>query len=195
MPGLGLKRGLGEDLVVAPYAALLAAPIAPPEVVRNLLRLREQGALGPMGYYEAIDYTSERLPPDQKEGVVLRTYMAHHQGMSLVALDNLLNAGPMQDRFHADPRVQAADLLLQEKIPQLVPLRNPPVETAAHVPTVRRTGPLSVRRYVTPHTRSPRSHLLSNGSYAVMVTNAGGGYSRRQDLALTRWREDITCDA
>ncbi|HET9265663.1 MAG TPA: glucoamylase family protein, partial [Vicinamibacterales bacterium] len=195
VPGLGLKRGLGEDLVVAPYAALLAAPIAPPEVVRNLLRLREQGALGPMGYYEAIDYTSERLPPDQKEGVVLRTYMAHHQGMSLVALDNLLNAGPMQDRFHADPRVQAADLLLQEKIPQLVPLRNPPVETAAHVPTVRRTGPLSVRRYVTPHTRSPRSHLLSNGSYAVMVTNAGGGYSRRQDLALTRWREDITRDA
>jgi cyclic beta-1,2-glucan synthetase len=195
VPGLGLKRGLGDDLVVAPYASLLASVIAPAEVVRNLLRLREHGLLGPMGFFEAIDYTPERLPPGQKEGVVLRTYMAHHHGMSLLALDNLVNGRPMQDRFHSDPRIQAADLLLQEKIPQLVPLRNPPVETAAHVPSVRRAGPLSVRRYLTPHTLSPRSHLLSNGSYALMVTNAGGGYSRRRDLALTRWRQDITRDA
>ena len=99
----------------------------------------------------------------------------------------------MQRRFHADPRVQAADLLLQERIPHLVPLRNPPIEVASHVPSSRRAVP-SVRRYATPHTLSPRAHLLSNGSYSVMATNAGGGYSRRHHLALTRWREDVTAD-
>ena len=121
--------------------------------------------------------------------------MAHHQGMSLLALDNVLNGSPMQERFHADPRIQAAELLLQERVPQLVPLKNPPAETAAHVPFVRRAIAPPMRLYTTPHTLSPRAHLLSNGSYTVMVTNAGGGYSRRQQLALTRWREDITSDA
>src|SRR6185295_8754772 len=120
--------------------------------------------------------------------------MAHHQGMSLIALDNAVNGMPMQNRFHADPRVQAAELLLYERIPQVVPLKNPPAETVEHVPTVRGAIAPPVRRYVTPHTLSPRAHLLSNGSYTVMVTNAGGGYSRRQDLAMTRWREDITTD-
>jgi cyclic beta-1,2-glucan synthetase len=126
---------------------------------------------------------------------VLPTYMAHHQGMSMLSLDNLLNGSPMQSRFHADPRVQAADLLLQERVPHQVPLREPPIDQADHVPMSRRLPAPAVRRYVTPHTRSPRVHLLSNGSYTVMVTNAGGGYSRRQNLALTRWREDITTDA
>ena len=125
---------------------------------------------------------------------MLPTYMAHHQGMILVALDNAMNGSPMQHRFHADPRVQAAELLLQERIPHLVPLKNPPIEKAEHIPATRRLPALQVRRYVTPHTLSPRTHLLSNGSYAVMVTNAGGGYSRRQNLAMTRWREDITAD-
>ena len=103
MPGLGLKRGLADDLVVAPYASILAAPIAPTDVVANLERLRSEGMTGRYGYYEAIDYTPERVPPDTKPGVVLPTYMAHHQGMSLLALDNVLNGSPMQNRFHADP--------------------------------------------------------------------------------------------
>ena len=195
VPGLGLKRGLADDLVVAPYACLLAAPLAPTEVLRNIERLRAAGMMGRYGLYEAIDYTADRLPEDRAGGVVLPTFMAHHQGMSLLALDNLLNGSPMQNRFHADPRVQAADLLLQERVPRQVPLRDPPIEQAEHVPTSRRMPAPAVRRYVTPHTRSPRVHLLSNGSYTVMVTNAGGGYSRRQNLALTRWREDITTDA
>jgi cyclic beta-1,2-glucan synthetase len=194
VPGLGLKRGLADDLVVAPYASILACRIAPVEVLRNLEELTAEGMLGPMGYYEAIDYTPERVPEGHEGGVVLRTYFAHHQGMSLLALDNLLNATPMQARFHADPRIQAADVLLQERIPQLVPLKNPPAETVEHVPTLRRAGPPPARRYLTPHTLSPRTHLLSNGSYNVMVTNAGGGYSRRQSIALTRWREDVTRD-
>jgi cyclic beta-1,2-glucan synthetase len=194
VPGLGLKRGLGDDLVVAPYASMLAAPIVPVNVVRNLERLAHQGLAGRYGFYEAIDYTPDRNAPGQ-HGAVLPTYMAHHQGMSLVALDNALHGAPMQQRFHADPRVQAADLLLQERIPHLVPLVKPPMEI---VQPSHAAGPAeapSVRRYVTPHTVSPRTHLLGNGSYSVMVTNAGGGYSRRQHLALTRWREDVTSDA
>ncbi|MGH9372660.1 MAG: GH36-type glycosyl hydrolase domain-containing protein, partial [Vicinamibacterales bacterium] len=195
VPGLGLKRGLAEDLVVAPYATVLAAQLAPVEVVRNLARLREAGLGGRYGFYEAIDYTADRLPPDAKGGVPLLTYMAHHQGMSLLALDNLLNGSPMQNRFHSDARIQAAELLLYERIPQLVPLKNPPVELANHVPSARHPVAPTVRRYLTPHTLSPRTHLLSNGSYGVMITSSGGGYSRRQNLAMTRWREDITTDA
>jgi cyclic beta-1,2-glucan synthetase len=104
--------------------------------------------------------------------------MAHHQGMSLVSLDNALHDFPMQRYFHADPRVQAADLLLQERIPHLVPLKNPPVELAEHVPSVRTGAGRPGAAAQTPHTLSPRGYLLSNGSYTVMVTNAGGGYSR-----------------
>ena len=127
VPGIGLKRGLADDLVVAPYACLLAAPLRPKEVIANLEHLASEGALGPMGYYEAIDYTKERLEPGQRRAIV-RTYMAHHQGMSLVALNNCLNDNIMQARFHADPRVQAAELLLQERSPHLVPLDRPPEE-------------------------------------------------------------------
>ena len=194
VPGLGLKRGLGDDLVVAPYATMLAAPLAPGAVVRNLQRLQAEGLAGRLGFYEAIDYTAERLPKDAKGGAVLVTYMAHHQGMSLIALGNAVHDSPMPRRFHADPRVQAAELLLYERVPQLMPLKNPPAETAEHVPSPREAVAPHVRRYVTPHTLSPRTHLLSNGSYCVMVTNAGGGYSRSQHLAMTRWREDITTD-
>jgi cyclic beta-1,2-glucan synthetase len=195
VPGLGLKRGLADDLVIAPYASILCAPLAPDAVLANLERLREVGAEGKYGFYESIDYTIDRLPKERTDGIVLPTYMAHHQGMILTSLDNAVNVSPMQRRFHADPRVQAAELLLQERIPHLVPLKNPPIEKAEHVPATRRMPALQVRRYVTPHTLSPRVHLLSNGSYAVMVTNAGGGYSRRQQLAMTRWREDITTDS
>ncbi len=149
---------------------------------------------GRYGFYEAIDFTPTRLPDDETGGVVLRTFMAHHQGMTLVALDNALHDYPMQRRFHDDPRVQSADLLLQERVPHQVPLKNPPIELVDRVPSVRDAPSPRRRVYTTPHTLSPRPHLISNGSYVVMVTNAGGGYSRRQQIALTRWREDITTD-
>ncbi len=195
VPGLGLKRGLADDLVVAPYATLIATPLSPHEAVRNLARLSAAGLEDRYGFFESIDYTPERVPPGVAGGVIVRTYMAHHQGMSLIALDNCLNDDPMPRRFHTDPHVQAADLLLQEKVPELVPLTDLPVESVEHVPATRRLPVDSVRRYTTPHTLSPRAHFLSNGSYSVMITNAGGGYSRWRQLAVTRWREDITTDA
>jgi cyclic beta-1,2-glucan synthetase len=192
VPGLGLKRGLGDDLVVAPYASILAAPLVAIDVVHNLERLTRLGLSGRYGFYEAIDFTPGRAPDGPARGVVLPTYMAHHQGMILVSLDNALHDFPMQRRFHDEPRVQAADLLLQERIPHQVPLKNPPIELADHVPSARTAHGAVARVYTTPHTLSPRPHLLSNGSYVVMVTNAGAGYSRRHQTAMTRWREDVT---
>ena len=127
VPGLGLKRGLGEDLVVAPYASVLAAPLTPAATASNVVHLISEGLLGRYGLYEAIDYTAERRGKGDR-GAVLRTFMAHHQGMSLLALDNSLCDNIMPSRFHADPRVQATELLLQERVPRLVPLHNPPVE-------------------------------------------------------------------
>ena len=194
VPGLGLKRGLSEDLVIAPYATALAAMIDPAAAAENLGSLATLGASGAYGFYEALDYTASRLPEGDDVGLV-RAYMAHHQGMSVVALANVLHDGAMRARFHAEPIVKAADLLLQERAPRDVAVARPraeEVKTAAHVRDL--VGPL-VRRFTSPHHPVPRTHLLSNGHYAVMITAAGSGYSRWGDLAVTRWREDVTCDA
>ncbi len=194
IPGLGLKRGLGEDLVIAPYASMLAASLRPRELVANLDALDAEGLWSSYGYYDAIDYTGSRLHAGAR-GAVVATVMAHHQGMTLVALDNCLNAQIMPRRFHRDQRIRAVELLLHERVPALVPLSPPPIEQTSDIRTPRTSLTPVGRRYTTPHTAGPRTHLLSNGTYAVMVTNAGGGYSTCRGLALTRWREDRTTDA
>jgi cyclic beta-1,2-glucan synthetase len=194
VPGLGLKRGLSEDLVIAPYATALAAMIDPGAAAENFGRLATLGARGAYGFYEALDYTATRLPEGGAPGLV-RAYMAHHQGMTVVAIANVLHDGAMRARFHAEPVVKAADLLLQERAPRNVAVARPraeEVKTAAHVRDL--VGPVP-RRFTSPHDPVPRTHLLSNGHYAVMITAAGSGYSRWRELAVTRWHEDVTCDA
>ena len=193
VPGLGFKRGLSEDLVVAPYATALAAMVAPRRALANLRRLAREGALARYGYYEAIDYTPERLPQTEKRAVI-RAFMAHHQGMSLVALDNLVNRDVMQRRFHAEPLVQATELLLQERVPRGVPAAHPRAEEVLSGRLVRTLTGLVTRSFDTAHLPTPRTQLLSNGTYSVMVTTAGGGYSRCAGLAVTRWREDAVRD-
>ena len=193
VPGLGLKRGLSQDLVIAPYATMLAGMVDPFAAKENLDRLAREGALGRYGFYEAIDYTPDRLPQDQKR-VIIQAYMTHHQGMSLVAIDNVLNGNIMQERFHADPLVQATELLLQERIPINVPITRPRAEEVLMSRVVRGVvGPVT-RRFETADLPTPRVQLLSNGTYTVMVTTAGAGYSTCTPLAVTRWREDVTCD-
>ena len=193
VPGLGLKRGLAEDLVIAPYAALMALMVAPREACENLERLAAEGRAGVYGFYEAVDYTPSRLPPGQAS-VTLRSFMAHHQGMGLLALAYRVLDRPMQRRFLLCPLFRAADLLLQERVPH----------TAAKVlsedlglgESRRLAGEgESVMRIVTnPALQAPEVHLLSNGRYHAVVSSAGGGYSRWRDLAVTRWREDATRD-
>lgn len=192
--GMGLKRGLRQNVVVAPYATLLAAMIEPPAAMQNIRHLQREGALGRFGFYEAIDYTPERLAPDQKKAVV-QAFMTHHQGMSLVALDNLLHENVMQDRFHSEALVKAHELLLQERIPHGVPATHPRAEKVPSNHLARKVPrPVAERRYSTPDLPAPRTHLLSNGTYSVMVTTAGAGYSKCGPVAVTRWREDTTRD-
>ena len=193
VPGLGLKRGLSEDLVIAPYATALAAMIDPNAAAENFGQLASAGGKGVYGFYEALDYTSERVPEGGTVAIV-RAYMAHHQGMSLVALSNALNNGAMRARFHAEPMVQASELLLQERTPRDVLVARPRAEEVSTAAHVRELVPPVVRRFTSPHESVPRTHLLSNGRYGVMVTTAGSGYSRWRNLAVTRWREDVTCD-
>ena len=200
IPGLGLKRGLGDDLVISPYSTVLALQVEPEPSLKNLRRLRKEGLEGRYGMYEAIDYSPktygagevEPPSPDERKGVIVTAFLAHHHGMSLLALDNVLLNGAMQRRFHADPRVQATEVLLQERLTRSVSIMRPrPIEAR---PTTSPAIPSSVRRFRTPHTPYPQAHFLSNGNYTLVVTNAGGGASICRGRAVTRWREDRTRD-
>jgi cyclic beta-1,2-glucan synthetase len=194
IPGLGLKRGLSKDAVIAPYATGLAAMEDPSAAAENYRRLADAGARGSYGFYEALDYTPSRLPIGQTVAIV-RTYMAHHQGMTLVAIGNALHDGAMRTRFHAEPMMQATELLLQERPPRDVAVARPRAEEVNSAAHVRDLIPSAFRKFHSPHDRNPHTHILSNGTYAVMLTGAGSGYSRWDDIAVTRWREDVTCDA
>ena len=193
VPGLGLKRGLSENIVVAPYATALASMVEPVAAVRNFARLADVGGCGRYGWYEALDYTPGRIP-EGKSVALVRAYMAHHQGMSLIAIANTLHGGAMRTRFHANPIVQATELLLQERPPRDVAVKWVRAEEVSQTAQVRELVPPMLRRFRSPHDRVPRSHLLSNGRYAVMITAAGSGFSRWRNLAVSRWREDVTCD-
>ena len=192
VPGLGFKRGLGEDLVIAPYASALALMVLPVEATENLESMASVGILGRYGFYEAIDFTPSRVSHGQTQAIV-RSFMVHHSGMSLLAIVSLLHDRPMQRRFLAVPEIRATDLLLQERVPRVTPFYPHAIRQDG---MVRRgsEGEALIRVFTTPSTPRPDVHLLSNGRYHVVVTNAGGGYSRWRDLELTRWREDPVAD-
>ena len=194
VPGLGFKRGLGDDLVIAPYATALALTVMPREACRNLRTLADHDFLGTYGFYEAVDYTPSRVPRGKSHAIV-RTFMAHHQGMSLLAFAHVLLERPMQRRFMSSPPLQATELLLQERVPKTGATLHPhavEVSAAARPPSAEAGGIMRV--FTNPNTPVPEVQLLSNGRYHVMATNSGGGYSRWRDLAVTRWREDTTSD-
>ena len=201
VPGLGLTRGLGDELVVAPYATALAATIDPRQSTANLRRLAAVGLEGDYGFFDAIDYTPREAdhhdaPPvaegEPALGTVVRTYLAHHAGMTLVALANALLDDPMVKRFHADLRVQATELLLQERVPRHTPTIQPrPLD---EMRVVASPPAITMRQYRSPHTVSPHAQFLSNGNYVTVVTNAGGGTSFCRGLAVTKSRHDPTRD-
>jgi cyclic beta-1,2-glucan synthetase len=192
VPGLGLKRGLADNLVIAPYASALALMVAPEEACLNLQRLAAEGCEGTFGFYEAIDYTPSRLPRRQSSAVI-RSFMAHHVGMSFLSLASLLLDRPMQKRFESDPLFQATTLLLQERVPRATTFYSQIADLSESY-TPSPGAETSVRVFSSPNTPFPQVQLLSNGRYHVMITNAGGGYSRWKDIAVTRWREDTTRD-
>ena len=189
VPDLALKRGLSKELVVAPYATLLAMIVEPRQALKNLTTLEAEGALGPYGFRDALDYT--RPSPGSRKTIVC-TFMAHHIGMSIVALNNALNRQIWPRRFHTDPLVRSAELVLQERIPRRLTVQDVQGDDAARVPSEMEKP--AVREVETPHTPQPVVGILGNVPYTTLITNAGGGFSRYGNLAVTRWRHDSTRD-
>ena len=193
VPGLGLKRGIGENQVIAPYAAALAAMVDPRAATINLARMAGIGAQGRYGFYEAIDYTAARLPEGENFAIV-QTFMAHHQGMTIVAIANVVFDSEMRERFHSEPMIKASELLLQERMPRDVAKVRPWAAEVKSAASARDIEAYSGRRFASAQQPTPATHLLSNGRFVTMLTSAGSGYSRWGDIALTRWREDATSD-
>ncbi len=193
VPGLALKREVDAPPVVAPYATALALLVAPRAAVRNLRNLAQVGMQGDRGFFEAIDFTRESQR-EGRPGVVIQAYMAHHQGMTLLAIDNVINQAAMQRRFHHYPLIKSVEPLLYEAVPTQPPVLLRPVSDRKPVRLMAPMFEPGSVRVNTPDTPVPRVHLQSNGNYHVMVTNSGGGYSRWRDFDLTRWRADTTRD-
>ena len=192
VPGLGFKRGLANDLVVAPYACVMALMVDAEQSCSNLRRFAAEGRLDGYGFYEAVDYSTARLRRGE-ESTTVRSYMAHHQGMAFLSLDYVLHNRPMQRRFESDPALRATDLLLQERVPKAPSIFPHPAEVSQPKNAQLEAGS-NFRIFTSARTMVPEVHLLSNGRYHVAVTAAGGGYSRWRDLSITRWREDSTRD-
>jgi cyclic beta-1,2-glucan synthetase len=192
VPGLGFERGLSEDLVIAPYATMLAAMVEPRKAIENLHQLSELGALGTFGFYESLDFTLTRRP-ETGELMLVMAFMAHHQAMSVVAVANVLFDGFARRLFHGVASVQAAELLLHERVPRDVEVARPRAEeVAVAARQVEARG--VVRKVGSPHSPVPVPYLLSNGRYSTVVTAAGSGYSVWNGMAVNRWREDTTRD-
>jgi len=192
VPGLGLRRGLAEDTVTAPYATVLALGCDAPSALENLRELTRLGLMGEYGLYEAADFTPERVPEGRCLTLV-RSYMAHHQGMILAALDNALCDDTLVRRMRADPRVRSVELLLHERVPaerplELLPQLEPP-EPRHHAANLPPPQPWSPEREP-----GPALHLLGNGRLSSSITDVGAGGLRWQGCALTRWTPDPTCE-
>ncbi len=190
VPGLGLKRGLSENRVVAPYATGLATMVDPAAAVRNFAALAALGAEGRFGFYEAVDFTGSRLQ-DRDQPAIVRSFMAHHQGMTITAIANTLLDGRLRDLFHAEPMIQGVELLLQERIPRDVPAA-PPRAAEVSATVVADSESLGLRTFETPARAVPTAHFLSNGNYGLMLTPTGEGFSQWRDMAVTRWRAEPT---
>jgi cyclic beta-1,2-glucan synthetase len=188
VPSLGLKRGLAQNRVIAPYATGLAAMIDPLAAIANFAVLEKLGAQGRYGFYEAVDFTASRLPA-RAAFVIVRSFMAHHQGMTIAALANVLQHDRLCAAFGSDPMVQSVELLLQERVPRDASVIRARTLSVAASPPDPVSGPVD-RRFADPLAAAPTGHLLSNGRYSVMLTPTGTGFSQWRDLAVTRWRAD-----
>lgn len=192
VPGIGLKRGLVDELVISPYSTILALQQDMSSALSNIKRLIAEGLEGKYGFYEAVDYTENRLPENTKKAII-KCFMVHHEGMSLMALDNILNSFVLQKRFHALPRVKATELLLQERVPKRVIYDRNQVFESVNNKKDERTN-FIVRTYNSAKTEIPETHILSNGVYSMMISNSGSGYGKKNNMMLYRWKEDVTTD-
>ncbi|WP_311273129.1 MULTISPECIES: GH36-type glycosyl hydrolase domain-containing protein [unclassified Rhizobium] len=193
VPTLGLKRGLGQNAVIAPYASILASQYDPEGALENLDKLRALGALGKYGFHDAVDFTPTRVP-DGKVCAVVYNYYAHHHGMSIAAVANVVMDGILRELFHADPVIEAAELLLQEKAPREVPVMSAKYEPETPGKEQADLLRAEVRTIADPALRDREVVFLSNGHYSTMLTATGAGYSRWNGVSISRWKADPTED-
>lgn len=194
IPGLGLKRGLEDDLIVSPYSSALALSTDPRAAIDNLKRLVKNDLMGTYGFFESIDYTRQGSPSGER-GVIVYAYMAHHQGMIFASINNLLNDNAHVRRFHSDPRISGVQSLLYERVPHSPQIK---IQGETKDSTLTRLKPFSVSPIMgvveTPESATPKLNLLSNENYSLMITTTGGGYSRWRNIDISRWRSDTTQD-
>ncbi len=197
VPALGFQRGLGDELVIAPYASMLAVSIAPHAVAKNLAELESRGMMGTYGLYEALDFRADAEPSGSlgNQPTVVRSYMAHHQGMILVALNNFFHTGVMNDRFHTDRSVETGERLLNERAPDVAPSEWPHTDDDEEDTQSSTPVPGDAPQPWSPAaTGRPQATLLSNGRLTSVLTDSGGGGLTWKGLELTSFSPDASCD-
>lgn len=192
LPKTGLKSGLSSDTVIAPYATCLALMVNPKEAIDNMKTLQKNGALGKYGFYEALDYTTSRLYGG-KRCLIVKSFMAHHLGMSLLAFDNVINNNIMQYYFHSIPNIRATQSLLGESIPARNVVMSS-FEQDTQEKDIEITDINYVRTYDIKRDMPKKTHFISNGEYTIYLNSFGGGQSLCNGIALNRFRGDSFTD-
>ncbi len=180
---LGLSRQSAEDVVITPYATLLALMEDPKSALSNMQFLRREGLLGEYGFFEAADYTPSRLGGNMRRGIV-KSYMSHHQGMSLAAITNVLCQNSLQRRFHAHPAIRACEPLLKERVPVHAPVIKERLARPTPVRFKWQASAHSVRTLERENTFPKSVQLLTNGSYHVHIDPDGCGCSALDSVRL-----------
>ena len=187
IPWLGLKRGLADEMVVSAYGSILAINDYPREVLENIKKLEAQEMLGKYGFYESIDYTPERLNKSS-QSVPVKTYMAHHQGLILLSINNLFNNNILQKRFMKNPEIEAIDILLQERMPEKMLITK---EKKEKIEKMKYKGYDSYEEniYTKINENLVPANVISNENYNVIINAKGEGYSAYKDIAINRFKE------
>lgn len=189
VPGIGLKRGLDEELVISPYSSIMTLPLDTKASLENLKNLYDINAYGRYGFIEAIDYSEGK--DNSKE---VRCYMVHHLGMSLLALDNVINNNILKERFHNIPEIKSAEILLKEKVPEYI-VFDRDVDVSTYNKKIVEREEFIPRVFKGSKKENPEVLLLSNGSYSTMISDSGSGYSKKNDMTVYRWKGDSTSDS
>ncbi|MHB8963881.1 MAG: GH36-type glycosyl hydrolase domain-containing protein, partial [Saccharofermentanales bacterium] len=190
---LSFQSIMQSNLVIAPYATMLALSIMPKETIENMKLLISLGAEDEYGFFESIDFTVPDTSQHKRYSII-RSYMAHHQGMSLVSIDNAVNKNIMQKRFHQEPMIQATEVLLEEYNPaNLFTLNNKEYNLKIN-PVAYAQNFYESRTYHNPSLTYPSAHVLCNDHYMMMLTTGGGGFSKCDRYMINRWRSDVACN-
>ena len=186
IPWLGLKRGLADEIVVAPYASMMAIIDEPIEVLKNLKQLEKLGMYNKYGFYESIDYTPTRLRKNETKAIV-KTYMAHHQGLILLSINNLMNNNIVQKRFVQNPEIEAVDILLQERMPENIIITKEEKEKVEKIKYIDYEN--ATQREITKiNTKLNNVNVIGNDKYTIIMDQKGNGYSKYNNILINRYK-------